>query len=267
MWLLVGCAALPRGRAVPSELQDRALLPGFTPVVRTWGAGLNPEFEQDLIDSIRREQEWRSAQGETGDLPQAEFLALSGGGADGAFGAGLLCGWTERGDRPQFKAVTGISTGALIAPFAFLGAEYDHVLREVYTKTRTKDLLVARGLLAALTSDALSDNAPMWKYLAKYVDQHLVERIAAEYRKGRVLVIGTTNLDARRAVLWNIGAIAASGHPKSLELIRTLMIASASIPAAFPPVLIDVEVDGKRYQEMHVDGGAMTQVFLYPPSL
>jgi predicted acylesterase/phospholipase RssA len=113
----------------------------------------------------------------------------------------------------------------------------------------------------------MTDNKPMWKYLAKYVDQRMIDKIAAEHRKGRVMMIGTTNLDARRAVIWNVGAIAASGHPKAVELVRTLMIASASIPAAFPPVMIDVEVDGKKYQEMHVDGGAMMQLFLYPPSL
>jgi predicted acylesterase/phospholipase RssA len=264
---LAGCAGPPRGLAVPRELQDRAQLPGLDATSRTWGIGLNPDFQRDLMDSVRREREWLAASGHSGALPPAEFLALSGGGADGAFGAGLLCGWSAAGNRPTFKAVTGISTGALIAPFAFLGQEYDGPLREVYTKTATRDLLIPRGLLEALSSDAMTDNKPMWKYLAKFVDQAMIDKIAAEHRKGRVLMIGTTNLDARRAVIWNVGAIAASGHPKAVELIHTLMIASASIPAAFPPVMIDVEVDGKKYQEMHVDGGAMMQLFLYPPSL
>lgn len=264
---LSGCAALPRGEAVPRDKQDDAVVPGYTRVIRTWGAAPNPDFMNELLDSVRRERDYLASTGHTGPLPRAEFLALSGGGSDGAFGAGLLCGWTDAGTRPQFKAVTGISTGALIAPFAFLGPEYDHVLREVYTQTTTKDLLIPRGVLAAITSDALTDNKPMWKYLSKYVDQNMIDRIAAEHRKGRILAVGTTNLDARRAVIWNLGAIAASGNPKAVDLIRTLMIASASIPAAFPPVLIDVIADGKRYQEMHVDGGAMTQVFIYPPAL
>lgn len=122
-------------------------------------------------------------------------------------------------------------------------------------------------MIGGLFSDAMADTKPLWKTLSRHVDQALLDAIAAEYRKGRMLLIGTTNLDAERAVLWNIGEIAASGNPNSLEIVRRIMIASASIPGAFPPVFFDVEVDGKKYQEMHVDGGAMTQVFLYPPSL
>jgi len=264
--ITAGCAAPRRGPAVPYELQDRAIIPGMSARMRTWGSDLNPEFYAAMIDSVHREQAALAKAGHTGPMPRAEFLALSGGGANGAFGAGLLCGWTEAGDRPRFKLITGISTGALIAPFAFAGPEYDGVLREVYTQITTRDLLKKRGFLAAVYNDAMADNRPMWNTLAKYVDEKLLAAIAAEHHAGRVLVIGTTNIDARRAVLWNIGEIAASGHPKALELVRSILIASASIPAAFPPVMFDVEVDGKPYQEMHVDGGAMTQVFLYPPS-
>lgn len=263
---LAGCG-LPRGPAVPFELQDQAVVPHLTRAARTWGTELNPEFEAAMLDSVRRE---RIALGleDGGPLPPAAYLALSGGGADGAFGAGLLCGWTVAGDRPQFKLVTGISTGALIAPFAFLGPQYDYVLREVYTGIDTGDILKKRGLLrGALFSDALADARPLWRLLERYVNEDLLEQIAQEYEKGRLLVIGTTNLDARRAVLWNIGEIAASDNPDRLDLIRSILVASASIPAAFPPVLIDVEADGERFQEMHVDGGAMTQVFVYPPTV
>ncbi len=265
--LVGGCGSPSRQHAVPFELQNRAVIPGMTARVRTWGAEVNPEFMECLVGSVRREQELLAAAGHTGPLPQADFLAISGGGANGAFGAGLFCGWTEAGTRPAFKVVTGISTGALTAPFVFAGPEYDHILREVYTKTKTGDILKERWFLAALFDDAMTDTKPLWNTLSKYVDQKLLDAIAGEYRKGRVLVIGTTNLDARRAVLWNVGEIAASGDPKALEIVRRIMIASASIPAAFPPVFFDVEADGKKYQEMHVDGGAMTQVFLYPPSL
>jgi hypothetical protein len=216
---------------------------------------------------VARERRFRTSSGQTGPLPAADFLAISGGGANGAFTAGLLNGWTAAGNRPQFKAVTGISTGALIAPFAFLGPEYDETLRKFYTGITTKDILTQRSVLAAITDDALTDNAPLRKLIAGLVDQKLLDAIAAEYRKGRLLLIGTTNLDAQRAVIWNIGAIATSGHPRALELIREILIASAAIPAAFPPVMMDVEVDGQHYQEMHVDGGTVTQVFLYPPSL
>ncbi len=265
--LTSGCGGPIRGPAVPVDMQDRAVIPGLSPAMRTWGAALNPEFEHELIESVRREQALRAATGQSGPLPPAVFLAISGGGANGAFAAGLLNGWTAAGNRPQFKAVTGISTGALIAPFAFLGSEYDLTLRKFYTEITTSDVLVQRGMLAAIFDDALADNAPLRKLLAELVNEKLVGEIAAEHAKGRVLMIGTANLDAQRGMIWNIGAIAASGHPRTVALILDIMIASAAIPAAFPPVMFDVDVDGKRYQEMHGDGGTITQVFLYPPSM
>jgi len=264
---LAGCSSPHRDHAVPHELQDQAVLPGMGPHVRTWAAAVGPAFMETMVRSALWEQEARKAAGESGPLPRADYLAISGGGANGAYGAGLLCGWSQTGTRPVFKVVTGISTGALTAPFVFAGPEYDHVIREVYTKTKTGQILIPRGLLAAVFDDALADTKPMWGTLSKYVDQKLLDAIAAEYRKGRFLMIGTTNLDARRAVLWNVGEIAASDDPKALDIVRKIMMASAAIPAAFPPVFIEVEADGKKYQEMHVDGGAMTQVFLYPPSL
>jgi len=199
-------------------------------------------------------------------LPSAKYLALSGGGDDGAFGAGLLVGWTERGDRPSFKLVTGISTGALIAPFAFLGPDYDAALTAVYTGIDQTDILVKRPLIAALTDDALSDTTPLYRLISRHLDDAMIARIATEYDRGRLLLIATTNLDSARPVIWNIGALARSGHPKSPELIRRILLASASIPGAFPPVLFDVEVGGVPHQELHVDGGAVAQSFLYPPS-
>src|SRR5262245_51959304 len=137
---LSGCGAMSRGVAVPTELQDRAIVPGLTMSARTWGAVMNPDFQQEVFAAVPREREALAAAGHSGPLPPAEYLALSGGGSDGAFGAGLLCGWSAAGTRPNFKAVTGISTGALIAPFAFLGPEYDAPLRQVYTKTTPRDL-------------------------------------------------------------------------------------------------------------------------------
>ncbi len=185
VWSLVfiaaGCGPLPRDNAVPFELQDRAMLPGLGPEARTWGAEMNPAFLETMRRSVQWEQEALGTAGRAGPMPRADFLAISGGGANGAFGAGLLCGWSEKGDRPTFKVVTGISTGALIAPFAFVGPKYDHVLRQVYTKTKTEELLHERGLLAGLFSDAMADTKPMWQTLSKYVDQKLVDEIAAEY--------------------------------------------------------------------------------------
>lgn len=203
-----------------------------------------------------------------GVLPTAYLLSLSGGGDNGAFGAGLLAGWTKHGDRPKFKLVTGISTGALIAPFAFLGQEYDGALTDVYTNINPSKVYEKRFLpYAALAQDALSDSGPLYATITHYFDETMLARIAAEYHKGRLLLIQTTDLDAGRPVMWNIGALAASGDPRAPDLIRHILLASASIPAAFPPVIFDVEADGKPYQELHVDGGAVSQAFLVPPSL
>jgi hypothetical protein len=195
------------------------------------------------------------------------FLALSGGGDDGAFGAGLLVGWTARGNRPEFDMVTGVSTGALSAPFAYLGRAYDQKLAGVYTETDASDIFRRRPtLIAAVASDSLTDNAPLRRLIEGYVDAEMVQRIAEEYGKGRLLFVLTTNLDQSRPVIWNIGAIAASNNPKARDLIIDVLLASASIPAIFPPVMLDVTVDGQKRQEMHVDGGTVAQVFFYPPS-
>jgi predicted acylesterase/phospholipase RssA len=261
-----GCSSPRRLPAVPHELADRAIVPGVERV-RFWGGEASDEFVAGALEGAERERAWLASQGHTGKLPTATFLAVSGGGQNGAFGAGLLCGWTDAGTRPEFKLVTGISTGALIAPFAFLGPEYDHVLREVYTTVSTKDILKKRGLVAALTSDAMADTSPLWDLVRKHFTQDLLADIAREHAKGRELFIGTTNLDERRPVLWNVGKIASVGTPEALDLVRSILIASASIPGAFPPVMIDVEVDGEKYEEMHVDGGAMSQVFVYPAAL
>ena len=200
-------------------------------------------------------------------LPPVYYLAVSGGGDNGAFGAGLMNGWTALGTRPEFKMVTGVSTGALIAPFAFLGPDYDTALRDVYTTMTPDKVFKVRGLTAALFDDAMADTGPLAQVIATYADQKMFDAISREYQKGRLLLIGTTDLDAQRPVIWNIGAIAASGHPGGLELFRKILRASAAIPGAFQPVLFDVEVDGKKYQEMHVDGGAIAQLFLYPASI
>ena len=200
-------------------------------------------------------------------LPPANVLAISGGGDNGAFGAGLLVGWSESGKRPSFNAVTGISTGAMIAPFAFLGPEYDQVLAGMFTTIDQRDVFEKRLLLAAFGSDALEDTTPLKNMIAQYLDQRIVERIAEEYRHGRSLVIITTDLDAGLPVIWNIGAIAESGRLEAVTLIRQILLASAAIPGAFPPVMFDVTVDGVNYQEMHVDGGTTQQTFLYPPTL
>ena len=266
--LFQGCATPPRQPAVPEKLQNQAQIPGLEKVRYRIG---NPddlaEMAREGMESVKREQAFLAASGHQGPLPPAVYLAISGGGDNGAFGAGLLNGWTAAGTRPTFKLVTGVSTGALSAPFAFAGPAYDAALKEVYTTISAKDIAEPRSMLSALTGDAMADNAPLSKLVAKYVDQALLDTIAAEYAKGRLLLVGTTDLDARRGIIWNLGKIAASRDPKALELFRTLLVTSAAIPGAFPPSMIDVEINGQPYQEMHVDGGATAQVFVYPPSL
>lgn len=195
------------------------------------------------------------------------FLALSAGQEDGAFGAGLLVGWSQHGGRPEFQIVTGTSTGALAAPFAFLGPEFDWALEAMYTRTGVDDIVDARFLVAAVNNDAMMDTAPLARTIAKYLSQRVLQRIAVEYGKGRLLLISTTNLDTGKLVIWNIGAIAASENPDRLELVRKIILASAAVPGLFPPVMIDATLKDGRYQEMHVDGGTVAQMFLYPPSL
>lgn len=258
----VGCGTVPKRNALPEELSNSAVIPGI-PNARLWGDEA-PLTVRDFF-SLSQEQ----IQAKYGGIYGKEhsYLAISGGGANGAFGAGLLVGWTDSGTRPEFTAVTGISTGALIAPFAFLGPAYDEQLKEIYTGVSTKDIFTSRFLLIGLTSDALADTTPLHNLISKYITPQVMEAIAAAFRKGRSIYIGTTNLDAARPVIWNIGRIAASGQPKSLELIHKILLASASIPVAFPPVLFEVEADGQYYDELHVDGGGSSQIFLYPLGL
>jgi patatin-like phospholipase len=256
----------PRLDPVPVELTTRAVVPGI-PNARYWVLENIEPFVRDALAARQREQAFLTRSGQSGELPPVDLLAVSGGGDKGAFGAGLLNGWTESGTRPTFKGVTGVSTGALIAPFAFLGPEYDHVLEEVYTNIGPHDIASPRSVIAAIENDGMADNAPLWALISKHVDQPLLDAIAAEHEKGRLLLIGTTDLDARQPVIWNMGNIAASGAPGALELFRSILLASAAIPGAFPPTMVKVEVDGKLYEEMHVDGGASAQVFLYPPSM
>jgi hypothetical protein len=264
--LIQGCAGPVRKEAVPAALTQQAVIPGM-PDAR-YRVGIDNEaLQREAIDSVRREQAHLASTGHRGTLPPAVFLAVSGGGDHGAFGAGLLNGWTAAGDRPELKLVTGVSTGALIAPFAFLGPAYDDQLKRFYTTTSPRDIAKQRPLLAALTSDALADNTPLWQLVSREVNQSLLDAIAREYEKGRLLLVATVDLDARQSVLWNMTKIAATRDPKALDLFRSIMIASAAIPGAFPPVMIDVEANGRAYQEMHVDGGTMSQVFVYPPSL
>ena len=217
----------------------------------------------ERIGEIRQAHPGQSLRGKSVDI---NYLSLSGGGGDGAYGAGVLVGWTASGHRPKFDVVTGISTGALIAPMAFLGPAYDERLKEAFTTVSTADIQRGENVLAVVgAGDSLTGAGGLESLIARFLTPNMIEEIAAEHRKGRALLIGTTDLDAQRPIIWDIGAIAESGRPDSIDLVRTIIRASASIPGEFPPVKIAVDADGRPYNELHVDGGVTRQVFLYPP--
>ena len=259
---LISCAGITKRNALPEPYVEEAGIEGI-PFARFWGDAMPPNMDKRMalayeqIKKLPLEKRYY----------QNDYLALSGGGANGAFGAGLLVGWTASGTRPTFRIVSGISTGALIAPFAFLGPEYDQELKKFYTTTSTSDILKQRTALSKITGESFTKSYPLRNLLYEIYDEKMVAAIAAEYEKGRRLFIGTTNLDAGRPVIWNITAIAASGHERAGKLISEIALASASIPGVFPPVFIEVQVGGKTYDEVHVDGGTASQIFLYPPDI
>jgi Patatin-like phospholipase len=269
VWLLAlalaGCGAAIARNPVPASLENQATVVGMGPSpIRFWGDELPPNADRLVQEKWAQVRASRPEMVRGGKRPVVNFLALSGGGADGAFGAGLLGGWTASGTRPEFDIVTGVSTGALTAPFAFLGPKYDAALKDVFTTSTTSDIAIAQPIRGLIGGDALASNAPLARVVASYVTGEFLAEVAAEHRKGRRLLIGTTNLDAERPVIWDMGQIAISGRPESLELFRKVLLASAAIPAVFPPGFVEVAANGSVYDEMHVDGGATRQVFLVP---
>ncbi|ESQ85755.1 hypothetical protein AEAC466_00860 [Asticcacaulis sp. AC466] len=264
---LTGCLSTPR-EAFNTHEQRKAELPGFTDVrVSSEDENLTAKLERDLI-----------ANRQAHPTKQLSILALSGGGADGAFGAGVLVGWTKKGDRPDFQVVTGVSTGALIAPFAFLGPDYDPQLREAYTSGIATRSMKKRPLGALFTPGVYSSKT-FSGLVNHFVDVKLVEDIAAKVDdKGGRLYVATTNLDTQSGVIWDLGAIASQGVAqgedgkiRARDLIRQVLAASASVPAAFAPVMIRTEVNENgatsEINEMHVDGSVTMPFFVLPESL
>jgi predicted acylesterase/phospholipase RssA len=254
---LAACASTSSREPFTAAQVERAAVPGFGTVRR---------FADASADEFLSEPDVRARLGALARGRSIDILALSGGADDGAYGAGFLAGWTARGDRPVFDIVTGVSTGALIAPFAFLGSARDGDLRSAYTEIEAANIFEFRGL-AGLFGDGIASTGPLREMVARFVDERMLAEIAAEHRKGRRLLALTTNLDVQRAVLWNLGAIAASGHPRALELFRDVVVASASLPGLFPPVMIEAEADGRAIREMHVDGGTTANTFAVPWNL
>jgi len=264
--LLVACAGSAARNPVPDTLTSQAAAIGMSGV-RFWGDQSPPNLNAIIKEKFAQMRASRPQLLKSGKRAQVHFLTVSGGGSDGAFGAGLLVGWSDSGTRPEFEIVTGVSTGALIAPFAFLGKQYDPVLKEIYTTYTTSDFARKHPVRGLLGGTSLASNKGLAGLIAKYVDQKFMADIAAAHQTGRRLLIGTTNLDAQRPVSWDMGKIASSGNPEALHLFRNVLLASAAIPGVFPPVFIKVQADGKTYDEMHVDGGTTNQVFLLPNQL
>lgn len=261
---LAGCASTIERHGIPNAaLADKAKVPGLDGV-RFWA----DEVSNDPVGDIRKHTPNMPVVGRDNmrvkGRPIVESLALSGGGSDGAYGAGVLAGWTERGDRPEFEVVTGVSAGAIISPFAFLGPQYDPALKVIWTEYQQSQVVTAQFLPGLFGGSALTDTTPLAGLIAKYVDRPMLDAIAAQYKRGRILMVLTTNLDAQRPVAWNMGEIALDPSPEALMLFRKVILASAAIPGAFPPVNIDVVADGKNYEEMHVDGGTTRELFVTP---
>ncbi|WP_146256174.1 patatin-like phospholipase family protein [Aestuariivirga litoralis] len=242
---------------VPEPLVSRTAVPGYSHI-RYWGDD-GEGITSAMLEEIAAQQK------AAGLSPTVRnFLSISGGGSNGAFGAGLLSGWTKTGTRPEFTIVTGVSTGSLIAPFAYLGPPYDELLTEAYTQISGQDVFRRKHVLRIIGSASAADNTPLRQLVARYVTDRMVADIAVQNNRGRKLLVGTTNLDAGRPVVWDIGAIAASGVPGAKQLIQDILVASSSIPGVFPPVKIKVVADGQTFDEMHVDGGTSNQAFLFP---
>ena len=255
--LLSACATATRPPAPTPGAP--ALVPYGAVKVRAGSASAGADFSRDLTNALNNRFTGELVRDSTGRLV-FRVLALSGGGSRGAYGAGVLVGWTAAGTRPKFDVVTGISTGALMATFAFLGPEYDNVLR-AYTDVSNEDVFVQRNPVSAVFSDALRDTAPLRAQIASDIDARILEAVSRQHAAGRRLFAGTTNLDSGTFTMWDLGALASSDRPDKLERYRDVVLASASFPMIFPPVYIPVEVDGQTRWQMHVDGSARANVF------
>jgi predicted patatin/cPLA2 family phospholipase len=261
VFLTAGCATIAPRNVLPQANAEQIGLDGFHNI-RFWGDASAHDIRAIMMaDEPGSKVRWSS---EIERHPTtSNLLAISGGAEDGAFGAGLLVGWSDAGTRPVFDLVTGVSSGALIAPFAFLGREHDGQLRDIFTKYGRKDIF-AYNVHGLIEGSAIADDSPLAKLIEKYVDEAFLLEIAKARVKGRILLIGTTNLDTQRPVLWDMGRVALSNNPGALALFRKILLASATLPGVFPPVRIQVKVGGRSYDELHVDGGVTRQVFIAP---
>lgn len=246
-----GCATISRAPFTEAQ-QEAAVIPDI-PDARFWADA--PDAPRRLTPPAGR------ARG------PVTMLALSGGADEGAYAAGLLGGWSASGRRPALTVVTGVSTGALIAPFAFLGPDQDGVIADLYTSIRARDIFRTRFPLAILGSVSAASTKPLRRLIEAKVTDGLIDAVAREHRAGRRLFVGTANLDAQRMVIWDMGAIAASAAPGRHALFRSVLLASSAVPAFFPPVVIDAVSGGRLVRELHVDGGTTAQFLSVPRQL
>ena len=257
------CAIVPHHSA-PKETYETATTKGFDESIRFW-SDVAPNSLAEMIQT--RVKQYKEAYSKDGVTPDMNYLALSGGAKNGAFASGIINGWSTQGNRPEFAIVSGVSTGALLAPFAFLGEDYNKHAKRVFTTVNSDDIFkrsffnILNGFLGGTS---IADSTPLKEMIEEEITADIFQKIAEEHNKGRRLFIGTTNLEAQRGVIWNIGALANSGNPKALNLFHQILRASSAIPGAFQPVMIDVIINGKPYQELHVDGAVTSQVFIYP---
>jgi hypothetical protein len=252
---LSGCVTAGREGPPQADLLREARVEGYGPDIRSSDPDQTAfvAWLQDHVGDAR-------ASSSDGSL---NILALSGGGAGGVFGAGAMKGLTLSGARPTFQIVTGVSTGALIAPFAFLGPDWDDELEAAYTGGASAQLLDSVGLFSLFRVGIVND-ANLRKLVSDYISPELVAAVAAESAKGRILLVATTNLDAEAPVFWDMGAIARKGGEDARRMFIDVLVASSSVPGAFPPVMIPVRDSSGAHDEMHVDGGVTVPFFLFP---
>lgn len=261
MFLIQGCASTRSRNAVPIDFVGKVNIPEMPDIRSDMGDPDPMVMRQSLIDSFKQEDK--------DDYPVDALgakiypvLAVSAGGPNGAYGAGFLKGWSKQGTRPLFKIITGVSSGAFIALYVFLGKDYDEQLEKFFTTMSTRDIMKLNNIFSILFGGSLMSPAPLVKKISDIVDEKLIAKVAREHRRGRRLFIGTVNLDAQEFVVWDMGLLACKGGPDAVKMFRKILMASSSMPMMFPPVYFKViSATGKLYDEMHVDGGAMREVF------
>ncbi|WP_246611891.1 patatin-like phospholipase family protein [Agarivorans aestuarii] len=258
LFMAVGCSSPERNAAQESEL----MYPLATAGLRYWDGESTEITEHNIEQEYQSILDSRARNNGVGS--DIYHLALSGGGVNGAFSAGVLNAWTANGDRPEFDLVTGVSTGAIVSVFAYLGSGYDSTLKNYYTETPMSSLFQVKSIWSLLRGEAVLDTAGFEDQVRSYIDADIVKQLAEQRAKGRLLVIGTTNLDNEKMSLWDVGKIAQVGSDEAITLIQNIIIASSSVPGAFPAKSIVIDDGQQRFEELHVDGGVSRQVFLVP---